>query len=112
MRNLSGRAVDSTSMRYLLTYGDRETRRAADAMQERDGHQRRRDNRSVEVPRLRHLRQNMGLTQRDLGSLAELSQSTVFRLEKGQRGYASTIRKLATALGMSTRELLSGRRLE
>jgi transcriptional regulator with XRE-family HTH domain len=81
-------------------------------MQQREGHQRYRDNRSVEVPRLRRLRQSRGLTQRDLAILAELCQSTVYRIEQGQRAYPRTIQKLAVALEMSTRELVLGRRLE
>ncbi len=69
-------------------------------------------NRSTQLPHLRELRQSSGLSQRDLGRLAGISSGTVYRVENGLRGaYASTVRKLAAALGVSPEEVVRGRLL-
>ena len=66
-------------------------------------------NRSIPLPALRTLRQSKGLSQRDLGELAEVSAGTVYRLENRLRGaYPGTVRKLASALGVSPAELVRG----
>ncbi len=68
-------------------------------------------NRSVVLPSLRALRQSRGLSQRDLASLARVSTSTVYKLEADLRGaYPTTVRKLASALGVSPPELIRGPR--
>ena len=70
-------------------------------------------NRSVFLPSLRELRQNRSLTQRELGKLANVSTNTIYQLENGLRGgYAVTVWKLASALGVVPSELMRERRLE
>ena len=64
-------------------------------------------NRGIPLPALRQLRRSRGLTQRELGRLARVSAGTVYRLENGLRAaYPSTVRKLASALGVTPRELV------
>ncbi len=66
--------------------------------------------RSTRLPNLRELRQDAGLTQRELGRLAGVSSGTVFRLESAKRGaYPTTMRRLASALGVPPAELARGR---
>jgi DNA-binding XRE family transcriptional regulator len=68
--------------------------------------------RSTRLPHLRELRQDRALTQRELGRLAGVSSGTVFRLESAKRGaYPTTMRKLASALGVPPAELARGRLL-
>ncbi len=70
-------------------------------------------NRSVVLPSLREVRQNRSLTQRELGKLANVSTNTIYQLENGLRGgYAVTVRKLASALGVMPSDLMRERRLE
>lgn len=58
---------------------------------------------------LRKLRRARGLTQQELGKLAGVTQHTVSELENGkQEPHPSTIRKLASALGVSTVRLIEG----
>jgi transcriptional regulator with XRE-family HTH domain len=67
-------------------------------------------NRSIHLPCLRELRQRRGLSQKELGELARVSQGTVYRVENGLRGaYPGTVRKLATALEVAPEELLHGK---
>jgi transcriptional regulator with XRE-family HTH domain len=55
---------------------------------------------------LRGLRQDRALSQRDLGELSGVTQSTINRLEVGhQSAYPVTVRKLAKALGVTPRDL-------
>lgn len=55
--------------------------------------------RSVPLPGLRAARQRSGLTQRELGELADVGSGTVWELEVGRRGaYPRTVRRLAKAL--------------
>jgi len=64
-------------------------------------------NRSVLLPGLRQARQRLGLTQRELGTLAGVAKGTIFELEVGRRGaYPRTIRRLATALGTKVADLM------
>lgn len=66
--------------------------------------------RSTPLPSLRELRQSRGLSQRALAEKAGVSVGTVYRLENGLRGaYPSSVRSLASALGVSTQELMRGR---
>ena len=70
-------------------------------------------NRSIDLPALRYLRQSRGLSQRDPGKQAKVSPGTVYRLENGLRGaYPQTVRKLASALGVSPAELVREHRPE
>ncbi len=65
-------------------------------------------NRSIPLPRLRELRRSRGLSQKELGELAMVSSGTVYRLENELRGaYPGTVRKLASALGVTPENLLS-----
>jgi transcriptional regulator with XRE-family HTH domain len=67
-------------------------------------------NRSIHLPCLRELRRRKGLSQKELGEAARVSQGTVYRLENGLRGaYPGTVRKLATALEVDPEELLHGK---
>jgi transcriptional regulator with XRE-family HTH domain len=65
--------------------------------------------RSTPLPGLGAHRRRRGLTQRQLGELAGVAHTTVQRLESLRRGpYPQTLRKLATALGVASEELLHG----
>ncbi len=69
--------------------------------------------RGIPLPSLREIRRSRGLNQRDLARLAGVSAGTVYRLENQLRGaYPVTMRKLASALGVSVEELVLGRRRE
>lgn len=61
--------------------------------------------------RLRELRVERALTLRALGEISGVAYDTINQLELGRRpGHASTIRKLAVALGVQPRELMEGER--
>jgi transcriptional regulator with XRE-family HTH domain len=63
--------------------------------------------RSIPLPALAAHRQRRGLTQRQLGELAEVAHTTVQQLEYLSRGaYPKTLRKLATALRVEPKDLL------
>ena len=65
-------------------------------------------NRSIPLPHLRELRRSRGLSQKELGEVASVSSGTVYRLENGLRGaYPGTVRKLAGALKVTPKDLLS-----
>jgi transcriptional regulator with XRE-family HTH domain len=65
--------------------------------------------RSTPLPGLAAHRRQRGLTQRQLGELAGVAHTTVQQLESLKRGaYPQTLRKLATALGVTPEELLHG----
>ena len=69
------------------------------------------NNRFTEVDgtRLRRLRRERALSQRDLSRLTGIAFDTISRLETGkQRAQPRTIRKLAEALGVEPRELMKG----
>ena len=64
-------------------------------------------NRSVLLPGLRQARQRLGLTQRELGTLAGVAKGTVLDLEVGRRGaYPKTVRRLAKALETEVADLV------
>jgi transcriptional regulator with XRE-family HTH domain len=66
-------------------------------------------NRGIPLPYLRVLRRSRGLSQRELAKLAKCSAGTVYRLENELWGaYPVTVRKLASALGLSTAEFVRG----
>ena len=59
--------------------------------------------------RLRRLRLERGLTQRELADKAGMSQSTIVLLERrgrSERFHPSTVRKLSGALGVNAAEFL------
>jgi transcriptional regulator with XRE-family HTH domain len=69
------------------------------------------NNRFTEVDggRLRRLRRERALSQRDLTRMTGIAFDTISRLETGkQRAQPRTIRKLADALGVEPRELMKG----
>ena len=67
-------------------------------------------NRGIPLPGLRPARQRLGLTQRQLASLAGLGQGTVSKLKRSERGaYPQTLQKLAVALGVAPANLVEGR---
>ncbi len=67
-------------------------------------------NRGIPLPGLRPARQRLGLTQRQLASLAGIGQGTVSKLERSERGaYPKSLQKLAVALEVSPADLVDGR---
>jgi HTH-type transcriptional regulator, competence development regulator len=67
------------------------------------------NNRFTEVdgPRLRRLRRERALSQRELSRMTGIAFDTISRLETGkQRAQPRTIRKLADALGVEPKELM------
>ena len=67
-------------------------------------------NRGIPLPNLRSVRQRLGLTQRQLASLAGVGQGTVSKLERSERGaYPQTLQQLSVALGVSPADLVEGR---
>jgi transcriptional regulator with XRE-family HTH domain len=64
-------------------------------------------NRSVLLPGLRQARQRLGLSQRDLGTLASVAKGTIWELENGRRGsYPRTLRRLTKALATEITDLI------
>ncbi|MDQ3506753.1 MAG: helix-turn-helix transcriptional regulator [Actinomycetota bacterium] len=56
---------------------------------------------------MRRLRKERALSQQDLERISGVAQHTISVLESGQRGAkASTIRKLAEALGVKPKEII------
>jgi transcriptional regulator with XRE-family HTH domain len=56
---------------------------------------------------LRRARRDRALSQQDLSAATGVAQATLSDLERGKRGArASTVRKLAEALGVEPRELM------
>ncbi len=61
----------------------------------------------VDVEKLKRLREERVLSQRELARMAGLTHATVWRLENGFReAHAKTIRQLAEALGVQAKELV------
>jgi transcriptional regulator with XRE-family HTH domain len=61
----------------------------------------------VDGNKLRQLRAERALTLRVLAEISDVSYDTINKLELGRRpAHASTIRKLADALGVEPRELM------
>ena len=64
----------------------------------------------VDVAKLKRLREDRVLSQRELARMAGLTHVTVWRLENGfTEAHAQTIRKLAEVLGVEPRELVNKR---
>ncbi len=69
------------------------------------------DNRFIEIDgaKLRRLRRQKALSQQDVERMTGVAQATLSDLEGGKRGArASTLRKLAEALGVEPKELMKG----
>ena len=67
-------------------------------------------NRGIPLPGLRPARQRLGLTQRQLASLAGIGHGTISKLERFERGaYPQTLQKLAVALEVTPADLVEGR---
>jgi transcriptional regulator with XRE-family HTH domain len=65
----------------------------------------------IDGQRLRELRVEQALTLRALGERSGIGYDTINKLELGRRpAHASTIRKLAHALGVEPKELMKGER--
>ena len=63
----------------------------------------------VDGERLRQLRREMALSQRDLSGITGIAHDSISQLETGRReAQPRTIRKLADALGVEPRELMKG----
>jgi transcriptional regulator with XRE-family HTH domain len=61
----------------------------------------------VDMSKMKALRQERVLSQRELAHMAGLTQMTVWRLENGYRdARPGTIRKLAQVLGVEPKELI------
>lgn len=61
----------------------------------------------VDVAKLKRLREERVLSQRELARMAGLTHATVWRLENGfEQARPLTIRKLAGVLGVEPRELV------
>lgn len=61
----------------------------------------------MKAPRLREIRDQRALSQRDLAKLAGVAPGTVVRLEANQDSHQVSIRKLAAALGVEPAALLA-----
>ena len=61
------------------------------------------------LPRLRENRTNQALSQRELATRANVTQTTIVMAEAAGNFRPSTHRKLAEALGVHPRELLGDR---
>jgi len=63
----------------------------------------------VDGKRLRQLRREQALSQRDLSRMTSIAHDSISQLETGKReAQPRTIRKLASALGVAPRELMKG----
>ena len=61
----------------------------------------------MDVSPLRRLRQQAVMSQQQLADESGVARDTISKLETGQRrAYPTTIRKLATSLGVEPRELV------
>jgi DNA-binding XRE family transcriptional regulator len=111
-REISGLRAPKRLHNHLISRGSATTyRRSAVRTSRHKEEIRDWSNRSTPLPRLRELRRSRGLSQRALAELAGLSVGTVYRLENGLRGaYPSSVSRLASALGVSTQELVRERR--
>jgi transcriptional regulator with XRE-family HTH domain len=64
----------------------------------------------IDVQKLKVLREERVLSQRELARMANLAHGTLWRIEKGfSEVHPQTIRKLAGALGVEPKELVKRR---
>jgi transcriptional regulator with XRE-family HTH domain len=62
----------------------------------------------IDVEKIKHLRVEQALSLRELASASGLAHTTIWKLEQGREDvHPRTIRKLATALGVTPCELMS-----
>jgi transcriptional regulator with XRE-family HTH domain len=61
----------------------------------------------VPMPSLRHVREDRGMTQRELAGLAGTTQPTIARIERGELATLQTLGKLMAALGVDRIEDLT-----
>ena len=62
----------------------------------------------VNVEKLKELRVDQGLSQRALAHRAGLSQTSVWKIERGGGANPATLKKLADVLGVRPTDLLKG----
>jgi transcriptional regulator with XRE-family HTH domain len=55
--------------------------------------------------KVRSLREEQGLSKRELSRLSNVTEATVARAERGERMFPSTVRRLAEVLGVDARSL-------
>jgi transcriptional regulator with XRE-family HTH domain len=60
----------------------------------------------MRAPRLRAVRERTVMTLRELSAVSGVSANTLVRLERGEDARISTVRRLATALGVEPIELM------
>ena len=58
------------------------------------------------MDKLKRLREEKVLSQRELARMAQLTHTTVWRIEHGHQARPGTIRKVAGVLGVEPKELL------
>ena len=58
------------------------------------------------MDKFKRLREERVLSQRELARMADLTHTTVWRIEHGRRARPGTIRKVAGVLGVEPKELL------
>jgi transcriptional regulator with XRE-family HTH domain len=63
----------------------------------------------MKVPGLRALREERGMSQRDLGLKSSVTKATIIGIEAGRDAYPITIYKLAEALGVTPADLTAAR---
>ncbi len=61
----------------------------------------------MNVPRLRAIREQHGVTRRQLAQRARLHHRTIVRLELGDNARHLTVQRLAAALGVTPADLLN-----
>lgn len=62
------------------------------------------------MDRLQELRIDKGLSQNQLAQLAGISQTALWKIERGGGAHASTLKKLGDVLGVRASELARGSR--
>jgi len=60
----------------------------------------------VDVRKLRELRINQGLTQRELARRAGISNTSLWKIERGGGATPPTLKRLADALGVKATDLM------
>jgi transcriptional regulator with XRE-family HTH domain len=60
----------------------------------------------VDVDKLKELRVDQGLSQNRLAQLAGVSQTAIWKIERGGGANASTLKKLGDVLGVRASELM------
>ena len=63
---------------------------------------------TVDVEKLRELRIDQGLSQRRLSELAGVSNTSVWKIERGGGASPATLKKIADVLGVRASQLVRG----